>query len=206
LPPGTSVAPRPQGDGIPTSAPESLCRRPEQPELATPETPGTPSTCGETVLDIGDDITITLGPEFGAGFALDVEASGTRDQELLESDDGRISTQMEFPEDSEALLDCGLEREPLTGDLTLVDVDDAHDGPKVSVVESVPPGRGADLPMEPVDPPMTGLSSPPSADGLDAPQVVDTDVIGGQDPLDLQVDYDPTGFAVDTDVTGPEPF
>jgi len=207
LPPGTPMAPWPQGDGIPPSTPESLHRRPREPELAIPETPDTPPTCTETPLDVDDDLTITLGLGFGPDFALDVEALGSKDQQLLESDDGRISTQVDFPQDGEALLAGGCERDPLTNDLTFVDVDDGRDDPTVRGVESVPPAHSADPSMEAGNLSIAGWASQSVAGGgLDIPKGVDTDVIGAHDPLDPPIDYDPIGFDIDADGIGPEPW
>ena len=65
---------------------------------------------------------------------------------------------------------------------------------------------GAGLSIEPVSPPIGGSSSDVSARDLDVPEAVDTDVIGSRDPIDPQIDYDPIGFDIDTDVIGPEPL
>jgi len=184
-------------------------RRPPRSLLLPPgtETPDTPPTCTETPLDVDDDLTITLGLGFGPDFALDVEALGSKDQQLLESDDGRISTQADFPQDGEALLARGCERDPLTNDLTFVDVDDGRDDPTVRGVESVPPAHSADPSMEAGNLSIAGWASQSVAGGgLDIPKGVDTDVIGAHDPLDPPVDYDPIGFDIDADGIGPEPW
>jgi len=212
LPPGTPVSPWPQGDGVPIPTPESLHRRPKEPELAIPETPDTPATYGETVLDSGDDITITLGPEFGPDLTLDEDASRANYREPRPLHETRAFADMEFPADSEEVFDRLFERHHLTGDFSLADGDDGvyelgrPDDQTPIDLDGLPFDRSVDDSLAWADPPGAGLSSEIPGGGPDTTGTIDTDVIGARDPLDPPIDYDPIGFDIDTDVIGPEPL